>query len=38
MNPSAFWVMDASIAFAGAALIMVLAKPLTRAIEPERLA
>lgn len=33
MSPSAFWAMDAAIALAGAALILVLRKPLTRGLE-----
>jgi len=33
MNPSAFWAMDAAIALAGAALILVLRKHLQRGLE-----
>lgn len=33
MTPASFWVMDASIAFAGAVLILLLRKPLSREIE-----
>ena len=32
MNPATFWAMDAAIAFAGAAVILLLRKPLTRGL------
>lgn len=34
MTPASFWVMDAAIAFAGAVIILLLRKPLSRAIDP----
>ena len=35
MSPSTFWAMDAAIAFAGAALILLLRGPLQRGLEGE---
>ena len=34
MHPSVFWAMDAAIALAGAAVILILRKPLARGLEP----
>jgi POT family proton-dependent oligopeptide transporter len=34
MSPSAFWAMDAAIALAGAAIILVFRKSLVRGLEP----
>ena len=38
MNPSTFWAMDAAIALAGAALILVLRKPLQQGLEADLVA
>lgn len=34
MSPASFWAMDAAIGFAGAVIILILRKPLTRGLEP----
>lgn len=34
MSPAAFWTLDAGIGFAGALIVLVLNRPLTRALEP----
>lgn len=34
MSPAAFWTLDAGIAFVGAGLIAILARPLSRALKP----
>ena len=35
MSPAAFWTLDAAIGFAGALIVLVLNRPLTRALEPQ---
>ncbi|MEO5612444.1 MAG: peptide MFS transporter [Sphingomicrobium sp.] len=35
MSPAAFWTMDAAIGFAGALIVFVLNRPLSRALEPQ---
>lgn len=36
MSPAAFWTMDAAIGFAGAAIILLVRKPLNAIIEPRQ--
>ena len=35
MTPAAFWTLDAAIGFAGALIVLVLNRPLARALEPQ---
>ena len=34
MDPAAFWALDAAIAFAGSLIVLVIGKPLSRALAP----
>ena len=34
MSPAAFWTLDAAIGFCGALLVLVLHRPLAKALEP----
>jgi POT family proton-dependent oligopeptide transporter len=34
MSPAAFWALDAAISFAGALLVLILHRPLAKALEP----
>lgn len=34
MSPAAFWTVDAALGFAGALIVLILNRPLTRALEP----
>ena len=36
MTPAAFWALDAAIGFCGALLVLILRRPLSRALEPAR--
>jgi POT family proton-dependent oligopeptide transporter len=38
MTPAAFWSLDAGLGFAGALIVLILAPPLTRALEPAAVA
>jgi POT family proton-dependent oligopeptide transporter len=38
MSPAAFWTLDAGLGFAGAVIVFILNRPLTRALEPTAVA
>jgi proton-dependent oligopeptide transporter, POT family len=38
MSPAAFWTLDAGLGFAGALIVFILNRPLTRALEPAAVA